>query len=292
MKKLTGIVFGLAFVVCALSVQIACAQEQSCTTDADCIEDNLFCNGIELCVQSNPAEQSICESTGDPCEAGETCVEDTEECVAAAGCVSDDDCADDLFCNGDEMCADGACLPGTNPCAASETCVEDNDECIPDAGCEDDDDCADELFCNGDEMCDDGECFSAGDPCADNQQEPFCNEDKNLCVECRTSIDCFNGEICSLNVCVDGSECVLMIKPKKVHINKMFRPAIRRFRIKGGEGFDPRAAIDFGPIDVRSAAVNSKGVLKVLATIPAGKMISKGPVRVSVGECVGEILLK
>jgi hypothetical protein len=93
-------------------------------------------------------------------------------------------------------------------------------------------------------------------------------------------------------VCVDASECVLTIKPNKVRISKMFRPASRRFRIKGGEGFDPRAVIDFGPIDVRAAKVNRKGVLKVLATIPAGKGISKGPVRVSVGECVGEILLK
>jgi len=242
MKKTPISLFGLALLLFALSAPAVYAQVQTCENDQVC-DNGRFCDGVEACVWSESEGASIC-------------------------------------------------LPGSDPCAASETCVEDTEECVAAAGCEDDDDCDDGVFCNGAEMCADGECFSAGDPCADNQQEPFCNEDKNLCVECRTSIDCFTGEICSLNMCVDESECVLIIKPKKVHINKMFRPAIRRFRIKGGEGFDPRAAIDFGPLDVRSAAVNRKGVLKVLATIPAGKRISRGPVRVSVGECVGEILLK
>ena len=72
----------------------------------------------------------------------------------------------------------------------------------------------------------------------------------------------------------------------------MFMPVERRFRITDSEGFDPRAAIDFGPVDVKAAAVNRKGVLKVLATIPANAGLSKGPVQVSVGECVGGIVLK
>lgn len=240
-KKPSGIILVLAFVVCATTVQIARAQEQ-CTTDADCIQDNLFCNGIEVCLQSNPAAQSVCESTGDPCETGETCVEETGECAAAVGCVSDDECDDGLFCNGFELCADGECVLGTNPCEQGETCEEGIDECTS--------------------------------------------------PECVIDADCAEGEICSLNVCVDPSGCVLTIKPGKVHINTMFRPVERRFRIIGSEGFDPRAAIDFGPVNVTSAAVNSKGVLKVLVTIPAGAGLSKGPVQVSVGECVGEILLK
>lgn len=290
MKKLTCIVLGLAFAVCAATVQIARAQEQPCTTDADCIDDNVYCNGIELCVQSNPAEQSFCESTGDPCEAGETCDEGNDECIQA-GCEIDQDCFDGLFCNGDETCIGGECVPGTDPCEASETCVEDNDECMAAVGCVSDDECDDGFFCNGDETCSGGECVSGSNPCDTGE---ICEEDIDECTspECEIDADCAEGEICSRNVCVDASGCVLKIRPQKVHVNTMFRPIERRFRITGSEGFDPRAAIDFGPIDVKTASVTRKGVLRVLATIPSGAGLSKGFVRISVGECVGEIVLK
>jgi hypothetical protein len=287
MRKPKGIILVLAFVVCAASVQVARAQEQPCNTAADC-DDTLFCTGIESC----SSETSTCVAGGgDPCAAGETCVEETDECAPAAGCEIDDDCADDVFCNGDETCAEGACLPGSNPCAASETCVEATDECAGAAGCVSDDECDDGVFCNGVELCADGECVPGTNPC---EQGETCEENIDECTspECVIDADCAEGEICSLNVCVDASGCVLTIKPAKVHINTMSRPVERRFRIIGSEGFDPRAAIDFGTVTVRSAAVNSKGVLKVLATIPAGSGLPKGPVRVSVGECVGEILLK
>ena len=287
MKKLAGIVLGLAFAVCALSVQIARAQEQQCNIAADC-DDTLFCTGIESC---SPETSTCVAGSGNPCAAGETCLEETDQCVPAATCEIDDDCSDDLFCNGDETCSGGDCLPGSNPCEASETCGEDNDQCIPAAGCVSDDECDDGLFCNGFEVCADGECVPGTNPC---EQDETCEEGSDQCTspECVLDADCPEGQICSRNVCVDASGCRLTIKPAKVHINTMFRPVERRFRIIGSEGFDPRAAIDFGPVNVKAAVVNSKGVLKVLATIPANAGLSKGSVRVSVGECVGEIVLK
>ena len=286
-KKPKGIILVLALVVCAASVQIARAQEQPCNTAADC-DDTLFCNGIESC----SSETSTCVAGGgDPCEAGETCVEETDECVPASACEVDADCADGLFCNGEETCADGLCLPGSNPCEASETCVEETDECAAAVGCVSDDECDDGLFCNGVELCADGECVPGTNPCEPGET---CEEGIDQCTspECVIDADCAEGQICSRNVCVDASGCQLTIKPAKVHINTMFRPVERRFRITGSEGFDPRAPIDFGPVKVKSAAVSRKGVLKVLATIHAGAGLAKGPVQVSVGECVGEIVLK
>jgi len=43
---------------------------------------------------------------------------------------------------------------------------------------------------------------------------------------------------------------------------------------------------------VRSAVVTKKGVLKVLAIIPAGVTLNKGPYEVRVGDAVGVIILK
>ena len=39
-------------------------------------------------------------------------------------------CADGLFCNGQETCVEGACQPGTFPCQSGHWCKEDGDECI------------------------------------------------------------------------------------------------------------------------------------------------------------------
>ena len=55
-----------------------------------------------------------------------------ETTFTTAGCTGDEDCDDDLFCNGAETCVDNVCQAGTDPC--------------PDDG----------LYCNGTESCDEG----------------------------------------------------------------------------------------------------------------------------------------
>jgi len=51
-------------------------------------------------------------------------------------CVNDDDCADGLFCNGDEKCEDQVCVAGTDPCTGdTPECVEATDTCVA-AGCQ------------------------------------------------------------------------------------------------------------------------------------------------------------
>lgn len=47
-----------------------------CTTDADCTDDGVFCNGDETC----DTTAGTCTSSGDPCDEGFTCNEDTDEC--------------------------------------------------------------------------------------------------------------------------------------------------------------------------------------------------------------------
>ncbi len=56
---------------------------------------------------------------------------------AVVGCVTDDQCSDDLFCNGVERCRPGdanadelGCVPAdADPCLAAQTCNEDADRC-------------------------------------------------------------------------------------------------------------------------------------------------------------------
>jgi hypothetical protein len=46
-------------------------------------------------------------------------------------CVTDDDCDDGQFCNGEETCPPtGICEPGTYPCEPYQACDEDNDVCV------------------------------------------------------------------------------------------------------------------------------------------------------------------
>jgi len=44
-------------------------------------------------------------------------------------CTADEDCDDDLFCNGQETCVDGECQGGTNPCEEGEICNEETGSC-------------------------------------------------------------------------------------------------------------------------------------------------------------------
>ena len=45
------------------------------------------------------------------------------------GCTDDEDCDDDLFCNGQETCVDGQCEAGPAPCEEGESCSEEMDSC-------------------------------------------------------------------------------------------------------------------------------------------------------------------
>jgi hypothetical protein len=263
---------------------------EQCVVDDDCPDEAPICSSEGVCVEcefdfecppsDDPCDGSpICDNgtcalTGDPCiDEGLICISGMFPNVVAPApfecveCVEDDDCEDDgLFCTGTPICDNNTCALTGDPCLPDDLlCNEEIDECV---------ECETDFDCFGD------------------NSTPFC--DGLFCVQCLETEDCEEGLFCREGDCVEAM-CELKIRPRKVRISKMFRPLERRFRIKAAKGseemFDPFAAIDFGLINVRKAAINRKGVLKVLATIPASKL-GKGPVEVFVGDCRGEIVLK
>lgn len=274
-----------------------------CDNDTQC-DDGLFCNGAETC------DVGSCAPGVSPCDDGLICDEESNTCAA---CDNDTQCNDGVYCNGSEYCSDGSCLPGKLPCPQDLYCLEDNQTCVE---CLADSNCDDQEFCNGLEICNEtsGQCEDGDDPCeeplfCDNETEscvecfedddcsgdnntPYC-DDSLSCVECIVSDDCDDNETCREGVC-GVTACELKIRPKKVRISKMFRPMQRKFKIKGGEGFDPYGEIDFGFLQpyVKKVIVTKKGKLKVWVITPTGARLFKGPLEIRVGDCVGEVLFK
>lgn len=91
---------------------LGCTQ---CERDSEC-DDGLACNGVERCVDA------LCSAgTALDCDDGLSCTLDScndtlGACVndrsACPPCITDADCIDSLFCNGQERCESGACVPG------------------------------------------------------------------------------------------------------------------------------------------------------------------------------------
>lgn len=113
--------------VCCVEAEGACifVADCPCTTDDDCFDDGVFCNGEENC-----GDDGFCHSSGDPCAGdcpfGGVCDEASQECQFGSPCESDNDCPDDgLFCNGLEFCDDGCCRSSGNPCIGED----DGDPC-------------------------------------------------------------------------------------------------------------------------------------------------------------------
>lgn len=100
--------------------------EPECMADADC-DDEVFCNGAEVCVAGD------CVAGDPPCPTDQPCVECDENADACTvpECVFDADCDDGRFCNGLERCSDCVCESGEEPCRDDQVCDEDIDECQP-----------------------------------------------------------------------------------------------------------------------------------------------------------------
>lgn len=53
-------------------------------------------------------------------------------------CSEDDDCDDETFCNGREVCQNGFCVDGRIPCAQGQSCREAASECVSDCDVDED----------------------------------------------------------------------------------------------------------------------------------------------------------
>ena len=237
-------------------------QAVNCVDDADC-DDGYWCNGAENCAADicQPGSRTVCDDgvvcTLDVCdETVDACAAIADDGLCAAGqvcdpaaggcsdapCDSDGDCADGVFCNGDEVCQAGSCQAGTAPdCGDAITCTIDScdpvadacanqpdhgacspgEMCDPGAGgcvvapCATDADCDDGLFCNGNETCLAGGC-AGGQPmdCDDGQACTIdsCDELADTCAQtpddgaCDNGLWCDGPETCDvLNGCQDGA---------------------------------------------------------------------------------------
>ncbi len=203
----------------------------TCTVDADCDFDGLFCTN-EVCaagfcqIGPAPCPGQVCDEANDTCAncladgdcnsdglfctndvcsggncqlgpdlcPGQLCNEANDTCV---DCLVAGDCdLDGLFCTND-VCIGGACQLGPDPCPGL-ICDDVNDECsgcLNDAACD-----TDGLFCTND-ICVGGACKVGPDPCPGQ----LCDEIDDACADCLVDSDCdLDGLFCSNDVCVVG----------------------------------------------------------------------------------------
>jgi len=193
-----------------------------CETDADCPDDELWCNGQETC------QDGLCVSEDRDCSHMESecntasCDEDQDVCVL----TTDPDgsaCDDGLYCVENETCLSGECQGGqpkdcseaSGACLADPVCDEDNDACVgeplpAETVCDDGD------FCTIGGVCDGlGTCVGAERDCSalDNQcNQGVCDEDANACVAmpdnegagCDDGLYCTDGDSCDQGACIGG----------------------------------------------------------------------------------------
>lgn len=177
-----------------------------------CLDANK-CDGAEFCTGGKCTDQVgfMCPKDNNPCHA--------PSCDPNGGCgqqnLSNIACPDADLCNGDEMCSNGACLPG-----AKKNCDDKNpctvDSCDAKLGClhaalEPGSGCDDGNLCNGIGVCDENAaCIikpspvcNDGDPCTDDKCDPA-----KGCVTSYNTADCSDNDPCTLvDKCSNGA-CV------------------------------------------------------------------------------------
>jgi hypothetical protein len=187
--------------------------EENCFTSygTSCVDDNIFCNGIEVC-----NGVGLCTSVDPPCVGNSlcnnTCNEERHFCFTSYGTSCKDD---NIFCNGIEVCnGTGYCISIDPPCVnnsfCNNTCNEDKENCFTPNGtlCEND-----YIFCDGIEVCNGvGLCISIDPPCVNKSYcNTTCNEEGEFCV----GTLCVNdGIYCNgVEVCNSAGDCISVDPP-------------------------------------------------------------------------------
>ncbi len=183
------------------------------TPDHAACQDNVFCNGAEIC---DPAG-GCTAGTPPTCDDGVMCTVDACNATTDACEHIPDDalCNDNLYCTGVETCDPLAGCEAGTPVDCSDTipctidyCDEDNDVCRHDP---DHSVCLDATYCDGAEFCDPAiGCVEPGNPCAPPTK---CDEPNDRCVLCLTDAQCVDTLFCNgvescdeaAGVCVPGT---------------------------------------------------------------------------------------
>ena len=177
---------------------------ESCNEAADNCTGNdpngSSCSDDFYCTVTDTCQGGICTGSGDPCPPPLICNEEDDAC----NCSQDEDCKDELFCNGVESCGvDEKCQPGNDPCPG-QSCSE-NKGCFnppPPPPPPPPPECDDGLYCNGVEIFIDGMCKPGDNPC---RKDETCDEENDVCEECFNDTDCNDGLFCTgAESCVDG----------------------------------------------------------------------------------------
>ena len=174
-------------------------------------DDNNKCT-IDACVDG------VCTHSEVNCDDGNVCTDDN--CDPATGaCVHTNNaasCDDGNACTENDVCADGACTPGSAvTCNDNNICTDDS--CDPDTGCVYEDNtapCDDGNACTENDVCADGACTSGSAvTCNDNNicTDDSCDPDTGCVYAPDDTNVCSDGMPCTDDFCSDG-ECVSVSK--------------------------------------------------------------------------------
>ncbi len=199
-------------VPCTIDTCDEAADQCVFTPDDGQCQDDVFCNGVEVCdpevgCQAGP---NPCPDDGVPCT-NDFCDETNDTCVHEPNNAN---CANGLFCDGMESCdAVLGCQDGPDPCPVK--CDEAGDRCVE---CLTDAQCDDGLFCNGAESCNlvTGNCQAGANPCPPDKVActvDSCDEAANQCLHvpddsaCQNGLFCDGMEVCHPTLgCQDGAD--------------------------------------------------------------------------------------
>lgn len=203
-----------------------------CGTDADCSDGN-FCNGTELCFASGgvdtfssptchcgtaPAPLTPCGDDAIFCNGINVC-DDSQTCVPEdtlfnnPRCGGNGECAD--FCDeATDTCAD----PVNTPCTDNDGNVCTTSACNGSGSCissPNDFQCDDGINCTTKDVCSGGVCSGTVTQCNDdiNCTPDSCDENTGQCqsdatqCECQSDADCDDGNPCTDEFCCTGDAC-------------------------------------------------------------------------------------
>ena len=123
-----------------------------CTSDTECLSTN-YCNGVGFCAPFNPDSDArgCLRALSEPCVGGTVCSNAARACVPVCGprgadagtcltiCARDQDCANQIYCDGVERCEPGnvradarGCRPALplNPFSVGQLCDEAAQQCL------------------------------------------------------------------------------------------------------------------------------------------------------------------